>query len=304
MIVQHTTRGRTVELYLLDGTSDGKIEASLNNWSGTIIRAGSSNLEWLLGHECAQKSGLYLLQGRDPESESETQQRIYIGESDKIIKRLKSHARSDDKGFWETACLITTSDNSLYGTICEYIEAKLIAETIKAQRTTLHNKIKRTLDEIPLPKKGRDSADDFIEELQIILPIINFNFLKHLQPRSRHVKGFMFELVHQSSGIRATANEINGDFFVLEGSRATTEGRKQSTHRKKRQILIDKGDLKQIGNSTTYEFTKDVYISSPSAAASIVIDGQASPREWKIKGTKEKKDYNDWRENPGKFSFL
>ena len=301
MIVQHTTRGRTIKLFLLDGTSDGKIEASLDNWTGRLVRAGSSNLEWLLGHKSAQKSGLYLFYFFYLKSESETQQRIYIGRSDKIEQRLRCHARDKDKGFWETACLITTSDGSLYGTSCDYIETYLIAETLKAKRTTLHNKQRKSISQIPLPQSEKESADIFIENLKIILPTINFNFLKQLQSQSKNVKDFMFEIFHKSSGVRARANEINGDFFVLKGSQATTKGRKESLHRKRRQILIDKGDLKQIGDSTTYEFTKDVHFSSPSASASIVIDGQASPREWKIKGTKTQKNYNDWRENPQAF---
>ena len=307
MIIQQTVRGRTVELFLLDGTSDGKIEASLDGWTGKLVRAGSSNLEWLLNHESAQKSGLYLLQGNDPESESETQQRIYIGRSDKIGQRLQSHARDDDKGFWETACLITTSDNSLHGTSSGYIEAKLIEETFKAERTTLHNKQKPPVDEIPLQQKGKDAADRFISKLKIILPIINFHFLKKLHSRSESVKDFMFELSHTSKTtktlIKAFANHVDGEFFVLKGSQATTKAGKVSAYRKRRQALIDKGDLKQIGDGATYEFTKDVHFSSTSAAASIVLDRQASPREWKINGAEEQGDYNDWRENPSKFSF-
>ncbi len=300
MISKVQQNGWVVELFLCDGTPDGKMEANLINWSGELVRGNSSHVEWLLEHDNAKKPGVYLLQGKDPNSESETQQRIYIGRSDKIKSRLRGHASDDDKGFWETACMITTSDNSLYGTRCDYIEAMLIERTVDANRVTLHNKQKRSTENIPLPASGKQIAEVFLQHLEIVLPILNFNFLKKLQSRTKEIKYFMFELFHKDTQTYAKANEVNGDFFVLKDSHATTKGRMHSEHRLKRQFLIDKGYLKKDG--TRYIFTRDVLFSSPSTAASIVIDGQASGwREWKIKGTEYKKSYKDWRENPEEY---
>ena len=104
MIINETTQSaRTVYLHLLDGTPDGKIEVKLDNWVGEILRGGKSDLKWLLSHKKAKQSGVYLLQGNEPDLIDETKKRIYIGLSDRNLEsRLRQHAKMD---FWETACL-------------------------------------------------------------------------------------------------------------------------------------------------------------------------------------------------------
>ena len=300
IINQKTQSARTVYLHLLDGRPDGKIEVKLDNWVGEILRGGRSDLNWLLSHEKAKQSGIYLLQGNDPDLVDETKKRIYVGLSDRDLEsRLRQHAKNETMDFWETACLITASDETMNPNNCSYVEAMLIKQARDSGRANIQNKQHPASPKISSIE--RQPANNFICQLKIILPIINIDFLNPLQAKLESIKGYMFEIYHTASKVKAWANEINKDFFVLKGSQATakTTGGKV-TYQAIRQELINKGDLEEDKSIEGYVFTKDVKFSSASAAASVIINRHAGPREWKIRGKKEK-DYSYWRENPEEY---
>ena len=298
---QNTPEESIVTLHLYDGTLEGKLLLTLDNWVGEILQCGKNDREWLLQQEMIQKSGVYLLQGRDSNIEEETKRRIYIGMSNRgITERIRHWETDEKKKFWTTTHLITTS-NPLMNDIGGYVESRLIKQAHEANRAHVVN------DQMPSPKLSsqlQKAANKFLKNLELLFPIINIDCLKPLQARSETIKDFMFELIHETTKSHAIANENNGDFFVLKNSLVAIEkSRETQTFKNKnfRQELINRGDLEISRDGENYVFTRDVHFSSPSAAASVVINGHAGVREWIIKGTNE--DYSHWRDNPSKFSF-
>ena len=93
--------GKTIRLFLVDGTANSLITAELMNWTGHILVTSRSSLGQALGREEADRTGIYVLSGQDPERPRQT--RLYIGEGDNVGARLRMHARDENKDFWTKA---------------------------------------------------------------------------------------------------------------------------------------------------------------------------------------------------------
>jgi hypothetical protein len=88
-------------------------------------------------------------------------------------------------------------------------------------------------------------------------------------------------------GIAATAQEIDGEFTVLEGSgaRASWSG-VEHAYKVLRQKLVDDDAIVPGLDSSAMRFARDQVFASPSAAAAVVVGRTANGRnDWKIKGT-------------------
>ena len=101
--------GRSVRLFLVDGTPSGLITAEIMNWTGHVLVSPRSRLAEALKRKETDRTGVYFLIGDDPNFEGK--QRVYVGEADCVADRVKTHAR--EKDFWTHACLITSKDENL-----------------------------------------------------------------------------------------------------------------------------------------------------------------------------------------------
>lgn len=81
--------GKSVRLFLADGTPGGLLTAEIMNWTGHVVAAPRSDLGALLKRPEASRTGLYILLGDDPDSMGGSL--AYIGEGDDVSKRLYQH---------------------------------------------------------------------------------------------------------------------------------------------------------------------------------------------------------------------
>ena len=61
------TTGRSVRLFLVDGSPSGLITAEIMNWSGHVLVGSRSGLKKLLLRPELHRTGIYFLFGRAPE---------------------------------------------------------------------------------------------------------------------------------------------------------------------------------------------------------------------------------------------
>jgi hypothetical protein len=119
--------GKSVRLFLADGTPGGLLTAEIMNWTGHVIAAPRSDMPALLKRPEVGRTGVYLLIGDDPESL--TGSLAYVGEADVIGKRLQTHARPEEQGgkdFWSRAVVLTSKDMNLTKAHARYLESRLI----------------------------------------------------------------------------------------------------------------------------------------------------------------------------------
>ena len=74
--------GKSISLFLIDGTADGIVAAELSNWTGKGYKIPRSRLKDLSNRQDLKKAGMYFLFGRD-ENDSEI---VYIGEAEEVYK--------------------------------------------------------------------------------------------------------------------------------------------------------------------------------------------------------------------------
>ena len=283
--------GRTIQIFLVDGTVSGLTIATMHGWTGSVLVSRNQTLPKLLSRLEAKRTGIYVLYGRDPDDELKS--RVYLGEADSIVDRLPNSA--GERGFWELAAVITTSDESLTKGHVRYLEAELIKLTAAAGRTNLDNTQKPDSDRRYLPEADRANMQSFLANIAIILPVVGFDFLKPaLQTkapvRRADLKEFMIE---HKSGVKATMLETEDAYVVRKDSLAAKDaGYAWNSYSGLRQTLIKKGQLSVDGEY--YRFTEDVPFSSPSAAAAVVLDRNSNGRtEWKLVGTRT--TYDEWQ---------
>lgn len=86
------TKGRSLELYFIDGKPDGMLTATVPfQWTGHVLMTSRNQIGEALKRKEASRTGVYLLFG---ETEQGTQ--TYIGEGEAINQRIKSHDVNKD----------------------------------------------------------------------------------------------------------------------------------------------------------------------------------------------------------------
>jgi hypothetical protein len=297
--------GKSVRLFLADGSPGGLITAEIMNWTGYVLAAPRSELVTLVKRAEATRTGIYLLLGDDPDSPGNVL--AYIGESDDVAQRLKQHARTEDAGgkdFWDHAILLTSKDMNLTKAHAKYLESRLVALANSAGRARLLNGTTPPLN--PLPEADISDMEFFIEQARIILPVLGVNLLRSTRiptPATPFTSADtpmglspVFRLVSSKSSADATAQEVDGEFTVRAGSRArATWGQATHNYAKLHARLVEEGTLAARPDGQSREFLKDVVFASPSAAAAVVLGRASNGRsEWKVEGTRE--SYAQWQE--------
>ena len=113
--------GRSVRLFLVDGTATGLITAEIMNWTGHVLAGSRSGLPAFLKRRELDRTGIYFLTGPDPEDPDTLQ--LYIGESDNVRKRLVQHSKDEKKDFWERTCVVTSKDQNITKAHARYLES-------------------------------------------------------------------------------------------------------------------------------------------------------------------------------------
>ena len=120
--------GKSIELFFVNGTSEGVITAELRNWSGKAIKIPRIEVGKYKSEELSY-IGVYLLYCTDEDGN----EKIYVGESEDVEKRLKQHIADYEKGketfYWNSA--VAFVDNRLDKAEVRYIENNFANEIIK-----------------------------------------------------------------------------------------------------------------------------------------------------------------------------
>ena len=163
-----------------------------------------------------------------------------------------------------------------------------------AQRLRQHN-------HRALPESDLADMAYFLEQIRTVLPALGFDFL-HAAARAYTAQASLatpasprFQLHLPRVGMEASAQEVDGEFIVLQGSGARgewigTSGGYQSLYAQ----LVASGVLADDAQGRR-RFTTDYAFTSPSAAAAVVSGRSANGRvKWTIQGSEE--TYGEWQE--------
>jgi hypothetical protein len=302
-------RGRTLKLYLVDGSPSGVITAELGVSSVRAAVATRTALPDLIRREEATRTGIYLLVGPDPDLPG--RQLVYVGEGDQVRTRLAAHDSDESKDFFTRAVLIVSKDENLTKAHGRYLESRVIAAIRGAGRAKLVNGTEPPFKGLPEPEIA--DMERVLDEIEVLLPVLGFDILRPAgqeagaasaaptkaepgRPFTASVEGPVFTFTE--SGADAKAREANGEFVVLAGSLAKRQEVPSCAEplKRRRAEMIAEGTLEITPDGKFLRFTADTAFDSPSGASRVVYGGNVSgPRYWKHVATGQ--TYGDWRKS-------
>lgn len=288
-----TKKGRSIELFFVDGTPDGMVTATIPfQWSGHVLVTRRTQLKEAISRPEALRTGVYLLIG-DKDGEAT----VYVGETDELKTRLTQHAGSKD--WWETAILVTSGGEPLNKAHARYLEHRMLMDAKKINKIALENGQSATSS--PLSEAAKAHMEDFLENIYLVLPALRFDFFtEQTKDDSPSAKApvasgavfFTFDV--PKHGIKARARWEEGKFIVEAGSLARAEWSSTASHATYEELygqLVDQGILVRQGSHRV--FSKSYVFNSTSAAAAVISGRPASgPKSWVVEHTNQ--TYGDW----------
>jgi hypothetical protein len=300
-------RGRTLKLYLVDGSPSGVITGELGISSVKAVVATRTALPDLIRRDEATRTGIYLLVGPDPEIPE--RQLVYVGEGDQVRTRLAAHDADESKDFFTRAVLIVSKDENLTKAHGRYLESRIISAIRNAGRAKLVNGTEPAFRGLPEPEIA--DMERVLDEIEILLPVLGFDVLRqaghdaggHLEQHSRlDTAGVSTAATDKAiflfteSGSSAKAREARDEFVVFAGSLAK-KVEVPSCHislKRRRAQLIADALLVPADNPKFLVFASEVAFDSPSGAAGVVYGGNVNGnRYWKHEATGQ--TYGEWR---------
>ena len=268
--------GKSIELFLANGTADSLITAELSNWNGKAIKIPRIEVA-----ECNRTdikgAGVYFLFCKENDSDS-----VYIGESEAVYDRLMQHIRDygaeKEEFYWTTAVIFLGRD--LNKALIRYLEDRFvqIARDCKRYKVLTKNTYSKTV----MKESQTAAMEEFIDNVRILINTLGY---KVLDPTVHAVdqtaddnstaateNGTILYLDHKfknSSKVKATGVQTSEGFVVYKGSQISSEedGTIPETIKKKRKIA--KKDDQWI-------LQEDILFTSPSYAAIFVIGKSAN----------------------------
>lgn len=277
--MNNKTFGKAIELFFVDGTSNGVVTAELRNWSGKAIKIPRIEV-CKYNDEELSCVGVYLLYCTDEIGN----EKIYVGESEDVYTRLKQHILAYDKGketyYWSYA--VAFLDNRLDKAEIRYIEDRLVNEICDIDPSRLLTK--SSYGKTNLKPAQIAVAEEFINNIKILLGALGIKLVT-IAPKAESDTQYMY---CKGKWSKAKGFISNNGFTVLKDSTinpSMADSFNGLPYWKLRQKLIDE---KVIVDLT---FTKDYEFNAPSAASSVVL-GRASngKHEWKTQTGKMLKD--------------
>lgn len=257
----------TIKLFLVAGEPKGLRTAEMSNWNGKVVAAPRSDLANLLARPEAERSGVYLLTGVNPETGRAT---VYVGEAELIRSRVKNHVGLE---FWNHAVYFVGNENLTKAHV-RYLEGRLIEQAKKIGRADVVND---KGSGARLPESDTADMEIFLEKIHQLLPVLGVEVFVPVAAITK-TSDDIGVLTCEIKGLRATGRLTPNGMVVLAGSQAVLNERpstaKYPWSLEMRKALKSDGSL--VVKKEHLLFARDVEFTSPSAAAAVIHGGQAN----------------------------
>lgn len=276
--------GKSIELFLVNGTADSLIVAELSNWNGKAIKIPRIEVSSCNRDDITQAGVYFLFCKEDDGSDS-----IYIGEAENVKDRLVQHLRDyqseKEKYYWSTAVVFIGRD--LNKALIRYLENRFveIARASKRYLVLTKNTYRNTV----MKESQIAVMEEFVYNVKILINALGYKVLEPFAQVVSSTATVDDELLYITSGlVNATGKVTAEGFVVFTGATLNEKMSVKSLSagmQKQRQKLFDSS---KVNNWVT---TEDILFSSSSAAADFILGYSVSgPRTWKTKDGKTSKE--------------
>lgn len=272
--------GRSIRIFLADGSPTGLRHVEIANWSGQALACPRSRFSELARWDESKRPGIYFLF----ENSAGDDNSAYIGESEDVFKRLAEHDRK--KEFWNEVIIFTSKDENLTKGHIKYLEARLVELCLESDRYKLENS--NTPTKSTLPRADAAAMEEFIDNIRIVLGSLSHRLLEPILKQSTiNNAGKPSSLVDYDFSFTVNKLTANGKvtddgFLLLKGSQIVLNSSESMPGKSKsiKDDLIAEQVLELKDNH--YVLMKDKLMSSSSYAASLVAgNSRSGPQSWK-----------------------
>ncbi|AQW89714.1 GIY-YIG nuclease family protein [Elizabethkingia anophelis] len=269
-----STFGKTIRLFLVDGTANGLTTAELSNWTGIGVKVPRIKIREYSNRPEFQKPGVYILIGKGENNEDAA----YIGEAEIIANRLFQQIA--DKDFWNEVIFFGSKDKYLNKASVKYLENRLHALALNAGRYTINQ---NTPTRSELSEAEQAELEEFLSHAKVLTATLGHKLFEALEEtvEDNEVQNQIF-YCRNGAGAESKGSPSTEGFIVYKDSLfiITEQPSLADGIRLERQKMLNDGTLKI--ESDFYKLTKDYVFTSPSRAAAATLARSASgPLEWK-----------------------
>lgn len=279
--------GKSIELFLVNGTADSLIIAELSNWNGKAIKIPRIEISSCEREDITQAGVYFLFCKEDDGSDS-----VYIGEAENVKERLVQHLRDyqseKETYYWSTAVVFIGRD--LNKALIRYLENRFveIARASKRYFVLTKNTCRNTV----MKESQVAVMEEFVDNVKILINALGYKVLEPLVQNNSSNSTVDDEMLFISSGsVNAKGRVTTEGFVVYEGSTLDSKGSVNSLSngmKNLRQKLIESDKVQN------HVIKETILFSSSSAAASFVLGYSVSgPQRWKTKDGKTLKELEE-----------
>ena len=294
-------RGKSINLFLMDGDANGMIKCTLANWIGIAYKIPRTSLDKCKSRTDLKQTGVYFLFGV---SDTTGKPVVYVGQAgnrkngEGILNRLLEHKRNPKEDYWTEAVVFTTSNNSFGPTEISYLENRFCNLAVAAKRYEVKNGNDPSLGNITEEKESE--LEDFIEYAELIMGTLGHKvFIPYTSSAVTAVPApdtgavldndepemYLSRAIKKSSiTVKATGRQTSEGFVVLKGSIISPDDDNTIPPGVKKLRQASQTDSDHV-------LQEDVLLGSPSSAAMFVI-GKSS-NGWTAWKTSDGKTLHD-----------
>jgi hypothetical protein len=276
--------GRSLRIFLADGSPTGVRLAEIINWTGQAIACPRTRFGELKNWPEVSRPGVYVLieggLGTD-------HGRAYIGESEDVYSRLAVHLI--EKDFWTEAVAFTSKDTNLTKAHVRYLESRLLEVAKSAARYEIENS--NDSNASSLPRADQDAMEEFLVNVRTVLGALGHRILEpivasqqtgaEVLPIGGAAAPLPAPLMFIFLGLSATGYPTDEGFVVLKDSQMATEHQPSLPKRVRalRETALIDGSVERVGDH--YRVIGDMAFTSSSTAAAFVSGSNRSgPISW------------------------
>lgn len=163
--------GKSIELFLVNGTADSLTIAELSNWNGKAIKIPRIELSSCYREDITQAGVYFLFCKEDDGTDS-----VYIGEAENVKERLLQHLRDyqaeKEKYYWTTAVIFIGRD--LNKALIRYLENRFvdIARQCKRYLVLTKNTYRNTV----MKESQIAVMEEFIDNVRILISVLDIKY--------------------------------------------------------------------------------------------------------------------------------
>ncbi|MCK5461282.1 GIY-YIG nuclease family protein [Candidatus Gracilibacteria bacterium] len=266
-------RGKTINIFVPDSNPRGIKICDIKDSIVKAIFIPRNKLDDIAKRTDVSEPGIYFLFGKEDEI---GKPRVYIGEAENLLKRIKQHNRDINKDFWTTAIGFVSEKKNINKAHIKYLENYCCNKAKEINKYELENDTTPT--QPSLTEQDVDFVLSFFDDLKILIATLGFSIFE----KNKKEKQNLF--ICKGKKAYAEGEYAEDGMIVFKGAKSNFEEATSANEWVKniRDLLLEKRVM-HLENDV-YVFDEDYTFSSPSSAAVALLGRSANGwTEWKDK---------------------